>query len=242
MPLLFEIAKWSHVIAGVASLLAAPVAMVAPKGGGVHRAAGQVYFWGMAVIFVTAMVMSFFRPNIFLIAVSVLSFYGAFAGRRALLHKRTDRAPAGLVDWVAVCVALAMGMAVATWGAWQIAAGALAAGPFPALGVAFGVLIVSGALGDARRFRRLAAKNEWWFLHMNQMLGSYVGLLTAFLVQTVAPRLLEAGMPPDWVWTVWVAPTIIGMPAISYWISVYRRRLGGRGGRAALTGQGASHA
>jgi uncharacterized membrane protein len=226
MPLLFEIAKWSHVIAGVASLLAAPVAMIAHKGGRTHRVAGQVYFWGMAVIFVTALVMSFYRPNIFLIAVSVLSFYGAFSGRRALLHKRTDRVPAGRLDWFAAIAAGIMGVAVGAWGAWQIAAGALAEGPFPILGIVFGALIVSGSLSDFRRFRQLAAKNEWWFIHMNQMLGSYIGLLTAFLVQTVAPRLLEAGMPFDWIWIVWIAPTIIGTPAIAYWIGVWRRRLG----------------
>jgi hypothetical protein len=226
MPLLFELAKWSHVIAGVASLLAAPVAMIAHKGGRAHRVAGLVYYWGMAVIFVTALVMSFFRPNIFLIAVSVLSFYGAFSGRRALVHKRTDRAAATGQDWFAALAAGLMGVAVVAWGAWQVAAGALADGPFPLLGIVFGALIVSGSLSDFRRFRRLAEKNEWWFIHMNQMLGSYIGLLTAFLVQTVAPRLLAAGMPFDWIWIVWLAPTIIGLPAIAYWVGVWRRRLG----------------
>ncbi len=221
MPWIFELAKWTHVAAACLSLAAAPVAMATRKGGRAHRLAGRVYVWGMTAVFATALIMSVYRPVIFLVGVAVLSFYSMFSADRVLVQKRGQ---IGRFDWVAAGVALAMGLAVAVWGlAMQLG---LVEGPVPfgVLGMVFGAMTAGQAAQDMRRFRQQPADRlYWWYFHMDRMLGSFTGLLTALLVQTVAPRLLEAGMSPDLVWLVWIAPTVVMAPTIALWISRYRR-------------------
>jgi uncharacterized membrane protein len=45
MELLFKPLIFSHVAAGIVSLLTAPVAMTVAKGGKVHRFAGKIFFF-----------------------------------------------------------------------------------------------------------------------------------------------------------------------------------------------------
>jgi hypothetical protein len=54
---------------------------------------------------------------------------------------------------------------------------------------------------------------------MERMLGSYIGLTTALMVQQVGPRL-----PENVSWLAWVAPTALGVPLIVMWINRYRRK------------------
>ncbi|HEU4323781.1 MAG TPA: hypothetical protein VFS21_11585 [Roseiflexaceae bacterium] len=221
MPWIFELVKWTHVVAACLSLAAAPVAIATRKGGRVHRLAGRVYVWGMTAVFITALIMSIYRPVIFLVGVAVLSFYSMFSADRVLAQKRGQL---GRFDWVAAGVALAMGVAVVGWGlAMQVGA---IEGPalFGVLGMVFGGMTAGQAAQDMRRFRQPPTDRlYWWYFHMDRMLGSFTGLLTALLVQTVGPRLLEAGMSPDLIWVVWIAPTVVMAPTIAFWMGYYRR-------------------
>ena len=76
-----------HVSAGFIVPIVAPVAMLTRKGSGAHKRWGRVYFWAMVAVFVTALLLLAFRPNVFLFFISVLSFYGAFSGVRSLGRK-----------------------------------------------------------------------------------------------------------------------------------------------------------
>lgn len=211
-----------HVVAGIFALVLAPVAMATRKGGRAHRLGGRVYFWAMAAIFVTALGLLVYRPNVFLLIISVLSFYGAFSGTRSLKRKRPQAGQgATWPDRVGAWGALAAGGAFVAWGALTLL-GLLetnAPGAFSFLGVGFGVALGRDALSDLRSFGAPPTdRNWWWFYHMERMLGSYIAAVTAFMVQTVGPRL-----PPGLEWTVWVAPALIGGPLIGVWIASYRR-------------------
>ena len=80
--------RFLHIAAGFTALVIAPVAMVARKGGDAHRRWGKVFFYAMAVVTVTAIVIGVIRPNIFLAMVAVFSFHMIASGYRALFHKR----------------------------------------------------------------------------------------------------------------------------------------------------------
>ncbi len=84
----------SHVAAGFIALVMAPLAMITQKGGRQHRRWGRIYFWAMFVIFVSALVLVYFRPNFFLFMISILSFYGAFSGYRAIYRKHPEQGDA----------------------------------------------------------------------------------------------------------------------------------------------------
>jgi hypothetical protein len=212
-----------HMAAGVAALVVAPLAMVTVKGGPAHRRWGAVYYWAMAVVAATAVVLAVWRPNPFLALVAVFSFYFAFRGRRVLGHKRPEHgeAPAAL-DWVAaISTAIASG-ALVLLGVVQ---------PTAAWAELGRVAVVFGALGlllaglDVRRFRRPPADpNAWWFTHMTGMLGSYLATVSAFSVVnfTFLPTTLR------WLW-----PTVIGTPLIALWVAYYKRRRAARRERAA---------
>jgi hypothetical protein len=230
---IFELAKWSHVAAGIMALVIAPVAMFVRKGGATHRRWGKVYFWAMATIFATALIMLVFKPVIFLLAVAVLSFYAALAGYRVLNRKLPSQRP-GLLDWAAAALAATVGLMLIVWGSGLLPGTGGTIGVVRALGLVFGIMIILQAGGDLQRFRSAPDdKNHWWYTHMDRMLSSYIGLTTAFLIQTVAPRLVQAGMPESWIWVVWVAPGVIGGFLVSAWVARYRRAFGSRGSAAA---------
>ena len=71
-----------HILAGSISLIAAAFAVLSSKGKKAHILAGRTYFWGMAVIFLTAVPMSIASSNVFLFLIAIFSFYLAYAGMR----------------------------------------------------------------------------------------------------------------------------------------------------------------
>ena len=216
----------AHVGAGVTALLVAPVAMLTRKGGGAHRRWGRVYFRAMFVIFVTALALLLFRPNVFLFIISILSFYGAFSGVRSLRRKHPERGErAAWPDWGAALLALAAGLGFVVWGALPLSSSTVSETPtaFSVLGIIFGVILTKDALDDLVSFRRPSRDPLWWWTyHLERMVGSYLAAVTAFMVQNVGPLLPEA-----LIWTVWVAPGLAGGVGISFWIRYYRLRFSG---------------
>jgi hypothetical protein len=207
-----------HVAAGMTALVVAPIAMVTVKGGPAHRRWGAVYYWAMALVALTAVVLAVWRPNPFLALVAVFSFYFAFRGRRVLGHKRPEggERPTAL-DWAA-----AIGTAVASLA--LVVLGVVQPGPVWAqlgkVAVVFGVLGLGLAGLDLRRFVRPPEdRRAWWYSHMTGMLGSYLAAVSAFSVVnlTFLPTTVR------WLW-----PTLLGTPLIALWITYYKRRFARR--------------
>ena len=51
-----------HIGAGFLAFVVAPAALVTAKGGVAHRRWGKLYFWSMAVVALTAVVLALWRP------------------------------------------------------------------------------------------------------------------------------------------------------------------------------------
>src|SRR5437879_13203313 len=62
--------------------------MLTAKGGRTHRRWGKVYFWAMAAVALTAVVLAVWRPVVFLALLAVFSFYSGFSGYLALFRRR----------------------------------------------------------------------------------------------------------------------------------------------------------
>jgi hypothetical protein len=203
-----------HIAAGTIALLVAPIAMLTVKGGRTHRRWGKVYFWSMAGVALTAVVLAVWRPIVFLALVAVFSFYSAFSGYRVLFRKRPERGErARGLDWTAAVTTFTASAALVVLGlvrpgpAWE------RVGIVP---VVFGVIGMILAGGDLVKFVRPPAdRNAWWFSHMGGMLGSYIATVTAFSVVNFA--LLPTAA--RWLW-----PTVIGTPLIALWITRYKLR------------------
>src|SRR5262245_66223594 len=106
-----------HIAAGTIALIVAPAAMLTVKGGRAHRRWGVIYFWSMAVVALTAVVLSLWRPRVFLTPLAVFSFYQAFAGYRVLWRKRPARgAGPRAIDWAAAIATLGASAALVVLG------------------------------------------------------------------------------------------------------------------------------
>jgi len=214
METLITTLRWIHISAGTLALVLAPLAMLTVKGGRAHRRWGKIYFWSMAVVAATAVVLALWRPQIFLALLAVFSFYMAFTGYRTLSRKRPvqGQGPTAL-DWMAALVTFGVSAALVVLGLIRPGASWQRLGIVP---VVFGVLGMILAGRDIGTFiRPPAARNAWWFAHMGGMLGSYIATVSAFSVVNFA--FLPMGV--RWLW-----PTVIGTPLIALWITYYRIR------------------
>ena len=209
-----RVTLWIHVLAGTVALVVAPIALMTVKGGPTHRRWGKVYFWAMAVVAATAIVVGFWRSILFLVLTAVFSFYAALSGYRVLSRKRPDlgQGPSSL-DWVAAGITLAASAMLVILGIVK---------PTPRFQALSTVAMVFGGLGfsiaglDVWRFWRPPSdKRAWWYTHMANMIGSYIAAVTAFSVVNFhsLPTTLR------WLW-----PTMIGSPLIAIWITYYKRR------------------
>src|SRR5437867_5998098 len=82
--------RYVHIAAGMLALFVAPGAMITVKGGRAHRRWGKIYFWAMATVALTAVLLAVWRPNYFLLMVAMFSFYLAFSGYRARSEEHTS--------------------------------------------------------------------------------------------------------------------------------------------------------
>lgn len=215
--LFFQIVLWTHIATGTVALVVAPGAMLTQKGGWWHRRWGQVYFWSMAVVAGTALVMSMMRSSLFLGFVAVFSFYLAFTGVRAL-RRKAPGARATRWDWGAAVLALLGGGGLLAYGTWILAAGR-----------SFGIVaLVFGGIGGGLAGRDLwrfwvppEASRAWFFTHLTRMPSAYIATVSAFSVVnfTFLPAVVR------WLW-----PTVVGSLGIAAWVAYYRRQFAAASG------------
>lgn len=205
-----------HIVAGSGAFVLAPLALVTAKGGRAHRLWGKIYFWCMAIVAVTALVMAFYRPILFLALVAIFSFYTAFAAYRVLGQKAAWKGASTVraLDWLAAILCFAASLSLASLGAIR-----------PELVQNLRIpAIVFGAVGMRisgwtmwRFIHPPSEKMFWWYAHLQGMIGSYIAAWTAFSVVTIGPLLHGA-------WWVWIMPISVGIPAIIVTTAYYRRK------------------
>ena len=197
-----------HVAAGSVALLSAAGAVIAPKGGRTHAWAGRAFTLGMTVIFLTAVPMTFIRPNLFLFLIALFNGYLAFTGWRRAINRSGVPTP---VEWTAAGVMALTAIGMAGRGIVMLRSGDTMGIVLLVFTLIGGALSISDLRGlRAHRFRgkdRIAS-------HLTRMLGGTTGALTAFLVVNVR---VEPGF------VVWILPSVVVTPLIIYWARRVRR-------------------
>jgi uncharacterized membrane protein len=208
-----------HIAAGAIALASMLVPMIAAKGGRTHGRAGWVFVASMAVVSVTALIMSaarvLFDPRpeakafgCFLLVVALLTGAAVSAGTRVLRYKNRTGAR---LHWWDTGLPLVLGAASVTLAVYGVSRHQI-------VFIAFGGLGLLNAAGSLRYWLRPpASPMHWWFEHMNGMLTGCVAATTAFLV--IGGSRLEI-----WPIVAWLAPAAIGAPGIALWSAYYRRR------------------
>lgn len=191
-----------HIGAGSVALLTAAIAVFTPKGRKWHILSGRAYTVVMTLVFLTAVPLALLGASIFLLLISIFSFYLVFAGWR---FARNRRGIPHAVDWAATAIMLTTGLGMGVYAGVLAGSGdsqwvtmtlfaALAVG----LGVADGLYHRLGRTGGGRRVSR----------HLSNMLGGTIATITAVLVVNVETN------PP---WIAWITPTVVITPFIVWW-------------------------
>jgi uncharacterized membrane protein len=204
-----------HIAAGSTAFVMAPLALATAKGGKAHRRWGKIYFWAMAVVASTALVLSLYRPVLFLALVAVFSFYAAFSAYRVLFHKNLPRGEkVTWPDWSAAIITFACSFALALLGAVKPALVRHLSIP----AIVFGMIGMWLAGKSIWQFLHPPQeKMFWWYAHLGNMLASYIAAWTAFSVVTIGPLFHGS-------WVIWILPTAVGVPAIAVTTAYYKRK------------------
>ena len=212
--MIMKFLTYSHILAGIISLIVAPIAMTVVKGGPVHRLFGKIFFWCMVYIFVTAIILGLAHDKLFLVMVSVLSFYLAFTGYRTLAHKQISK-NVRWYDWAVTIGAGLFMLGFGAWGAYLLTQGVSGTGVYLLFGFSAGGLLA--VRGEVQAYvTKRTDKDRWLFNHIGRMVGSFIASVTAFSVNVLV------FLPGIWPW-IW--PTLIGTPFIVYWIRTYKKRI-----------------
>lgn len=200
-----------HVAAGGVALLAGLLAILSLKGKKLHLLSGKIYFWAMAAIFFTAIPIAIPKQNIFLLCISVFSFYMAFSGYRFTRLKRITAPPR--FDQAVAVLAAAAGLGMIGWAGWILMQ---QFSPMAVILAVFGAFSAGMALQDLRRFAsRENVKGRYIIGHLIRMEGSYIAAITAFLVNNFTH------LPPL---VIWLTPTLLGTIGITLSARHYRKK------------------
>ena len=83
-----------HIPAGLTCVIAGAGAALSPKLRGRHPRCGTVYYWSLAIVFVTTIALTVLRPeDAHLLVLGTLSFVAASAGRTAKRHRWSQWVP-----------------------------------------------------------------------------------------------------------------------------------------------------
>jgi hypothetical protein len=198
----------------------APLALLTAKGGRSHRRWGGIYFWCMAGVASTALIMAIWRPILFLALIAIFSFYLAFGAYRVLGQKAAwkGQSVVGALDWAAVILCFGASLALVLFGVFR-----------PHLiqnlrvpSVVFGLLGIRISARAIWRFTHPPIeKMFWWYTHLQGMTASYIAAWTAFCLVTLGPLLHGA-------WWLWLVPASVGLPAILVTTAYYRQKFSTR--------------
>jgi uncharacterized membrane protein len=202
MQLLHTSALVVHVISGFSGLLIGTFLMILRKGGKVHRRLGRWFFICLLGVSCSAIILALINPNRFLLLIGGFTLYQGLSGFRAA-RVRLERF--GLVDALITLI------------------GAVSAVPMLLSGqvilLVFGAICAFLVVRDVSVFllfirHRPVPRLLWLGRHIGLMLGSYIAMLTAFLVVNVR------GEGPGAL-VLWFAPTVVLVPLMLYWIRRY---------------------
>ena len=224
MDYLFTTLLILHIISGILALVTGSIAIFTRKGGKPHKKGGRIYYLSMLGVAFTALTMSAWKDNQFLLAVGIFSLYMAYTGNRAVKRRKDEGRIHQILDDV-LLVGAFLG------GGWLLYLGGptLWQGYFGMniVSVVFGLFTAGMAVEDlGRRFSdRRFDKKANLLLHISRMGGAFIATFTAFLVTNVY-------IEPFWM--VWLAPTVVGSTLMAIATRKWRKKLYPKGRKKAL--------
>jgi hypothetical protein len=207
-----------HIAAGIIALISGLAAIVFRNKIKNHKPFGKIYFWCMTIVFFTAIYLAAIKGNIFLFCVAFFTYYACLTAYRALKLKKlhADQQPHWF-DWLIEAFFGIMHAGFVAVALLLISRGNMS---FGIISLVFGILGLRGNYITIKRLRKkLEYRNYWLLAHIGGMCGSYIGAITAFLVNN--NRWIHA---PDLL--VWLGPAAFLIPFIVFEIKRHQQKAG----------------
>lgn len=214
---LLELLKPIHILAGSLTLISGLVAMTTKKGQPLHRLAGKVFFWSMAITCALGLNAAIFKPQYHLfIPISLISFYQVASGYRILyikdLHQGLRAKP---IDWAITITMTLTALAFIVIGILNLSSDAM----FSIVMFSFSTIGLYCCGVDFWHYTRKPNNKMYWLsIHIFRMSHAFVASLTAFLVNN------NKWFPSVPAILLLILPIAIGQPLISYTIWKYKKR------------------
>lgn len=209
MNFLKTISLYAHIIAGATALIIGLIPIFSKKGSSVHVKTGFVYAAAMLLVCITGLIMSVLKTDVFLLCISVFSFYMLYTGLRWFYNPTRKF---GLADWPVVILGTIF--MVYMFYTKNI------------ILISFAFILLRFVIEDVRRNFSVneikEEKKHALIAHIGRMLGSYLASLTAFLV-------VNSDKFPVQGWVVWLGPTFVIVPFIIFYSRMYKNKLGIKG-------------
>lgn len=227
---------WAHVVAGFIGLVAFWFPVLSRKGGTTHVRFGIVFYWCAYVVTLTALAVSLGRillywsdgialaerPELYGFAVllaylGVVTFVIVRHGRRVIATRPAPETLRRPLDWALAWAPIAGSVVIIAFAlaAWSEVSPIL-------LGVSpIGLFTGAGTLRAVRTQDR--EPRGWLYSHLGSMLGGGIAFHTAFAVFG-AQQAFNYSLSGPFATVPWLAPTLLGVPAIVLWTRHYRRR------------------
>ena len=167
-----------HVILGFIGLTAGIFVLFLKKGNQLHKKIGSVFLYAMLLSALTALLLSYFRSNVFLFAIGIFTLYLIGTGSRYIQLKAIGSLSAKpkIVDWVLSGLMLISGIALVVLGISSLVRGNM-------MGIAlavFGTIGLSGVWQDLRYYRGLQKEKMYWLCSYPTSVAMYFFLPSAY--------------------------------------------------------------
>ena len=190
-----------HVISGFSALSAGVLALLVAKGKKAHRQSGKVFVLAMMLVSITALVISIYKSQYFLLMIALFAFFQTYFGYQSVRNKKMNPI---MMDWLVLVIAFVNGIFMVS--------------SLEIVLMVFGGINLILVWGQVQLFRIVVkgeklSRGSWLRQHIGMMMGAFIATTTAFLLVNVR------GFEPAWI--PWLAPTVFLVPLIFYFQKKY---------------------
>ncbi|MBP8034350.1 MAG: hypothetical protein KAZ71_07110 [Bacteroidia bacterium] len=195
-----------HVLAGIGALIFGALAIILKKNTPKHKPVGRFYFYCMTTIFATGVFLSVCKGLLFLFFIAIFTYYSTIIAYRALRLKNlhNGQKPAK-IDWIVEAIAGITFIGLIIFAIHYYIQHKDMNALIP---LTFGTFGLWGVIKNTQRLLSKPKETLYWLkMHIGNMLGSYIGAITAFVVN-------QAEHIPLPQIVLWLGPAAILVPII----------------------------
>lgn len=201
-----------HILFGSFGLIAGTISMVLKKGNNKHKKIGRIFAFSMLLTGLSAIMITFIKPNDFLAAIGIFTIYMSGSGYMALNIKKHKKVLKALI-----LLGILSFVRFILLGINHFIEGESMA----VVNLVFAFILMAFIFKDIQNIRYDISRSVPH--HLQRMCGAYISALTAFLV--VNSNNMPLSLPAPFYWLL---PTVLVTPFIVKWSAMYAPKQKGK--------------